>query len=243
MIFAAGVGSRLKPFTDSHPKALVEINGQPMLGIIINRMLKCGINRIIINVHHFSEQIIAYINTYFQGYNILISDESNHLLDTGGGVAYASHLFIPDEPIMLHNADILTDFALTDFINHYKNEPCDALLAVATRDSTRQLYFDCCGHLRGWQNLTNGDTKPAGFTPTQMLTPLAFSGIQIISPRTVAKIRDYATSENVFSITPFYLENINDLDIRGYKMPPQTTWFDVGRPKNLEEARKWVNRI
>lgn len=243
MIFAAGIGSRLKPFTDRHPKALVEVGGQPMLGRVIRNMENAGIRHIVINVHHFAPQIIDYISSNHWNADIRISDETELLADTGGGIGKAVPLLLPDEPVLLHNADIYTDLNLRKFISAYSSADSDALLAVSARNSSRMLFFDNSMMLKGWQNLKTGETRPEGFTPATDRIPLAFSGIHIISPKIVRMLEAMAKQTPVFSITPFYVENANLLNIRGLKIPEDTAWFDVGKPETLAAARRFAKSL
>jgi NDP-sugar pyrophosphorylase family protein len=241
MIFAAGIGSRLKPFTDLHPKALVEVGGRPMLYHVIEHMATIGITDIVVNVHHFASQIIKYLvdNNNF-GLNISISDESDRLLDTGGGLAKALPLLGYNDSILVHNADILTNVNLSDLIK-VNDTTSDATMLCATRTSSRQLYADAHGRLCGWQNLTTTETKPAGFQPNG-LQQVAFSGIQIVNPSLLPKLQTYAKGNDCFSIVPFYLDCLNTLDIRLYQASNPYQWFDVGKPQTLTAAREWICR-
>lgn len=243
MIFAAGIGSRLKPFTDHHPKALVEVGGQPMLGRVIRNMENAGIRHIVINVHHFAPQIIDYISSNKWNAEIRISDETALLADTGGGIGKAAPLLLPDEPVLLHNADIYTDLNLQKFISDYNSAESDALLAVSARQSSRMLFFDNSMMLKGWQNLKTGETRPDGFAPATHHTPLAFGGIHIISSKIVRMLDAMAKQTLVFSITPFYVENANHLNIKGLEIPEGTAWFDVGKPETLATARQFAKSL
>lgn len=242
MIFAAGIGSRLKPFTLHHPKALVEVGGKPMLQHVIERMKHIGISDITINVHHFAGQITDFIsqNRSF-GINITISDESDMLLDTGGGILKARNSLRGSDPILIHNADILTDLDLKALINSHIKDNNDVTLAVAERESSRQLFFDDNSKLKGWQNTNDGKTKPAGFTPDKRHHRLAFSGIHIASPVIFDLLEKFATNKQVFSIIPFYLENLENLKISGHEQQSPFNWFDIGKPETLENARTWAN--
>ncbi len=235
MIFAAGIGSRLKPFTLSHPKALVEVGGVPMLERVILKLKAAGVGHIVVNVHHFADQIITFIkeNNNF-GCDILVSDERDELLDTGGGLLKAAPLFLPDVPIVLHNADILTDFSIADMA---RDLDCDARLLVSRRSSSRALYFDKDMRMRGWGNLKAGEIKPANLC-TDGLNPLAFGGVHIIKPSVLGALKEYAPAK-VFSIIDFYVHACPTLCIEGYAPADGTyRWFDVGKPETLEAARK-----
>lgn len=231
MVFAAGIGSRLKPFTLYHPKALVEVGGKPMLGRVIEAIKRAGVTEVVVNVHHFAQQIADYIsrNDNF-GINIHISDESAELLDTGGGLLAARQWLDDSEPILLHNADILTDLDLSTL--HLRG---DATLAVSNRESSRQLFFDPDGRLCGWVNHSTGETKgnPHG-------KAMSFSGIHIVSPQIFPALEAYG--QKVFSLTPFYVANAANLNIQGTDIS-SSKWFDVGRPESLESARQWVENL
>lgn len=237
MIFAAGVGSRLKPWTDSHPKALVEVGGVPMLGRVINRLKDAGVTRIVVNVHHFAGQIEEYIeaNDRF-GCDILISDERDRLLDTGGGLRKAARWLEGGEPVILHNADILTDMELLPMLAEHRRTGADATLLVAERKSSRALLFNDESRMRGWRNMTDGRTLPEGLPGADLLVPKAFGGVHIIGPAVLEEIMKRPCGEP-FSITPFYVETASTLDIRGYEPDRPYYWFDVGRMETLAEAR------
>lgn len=242
MVFAAGVGSRLKPFTDHHPKALVPVGGVPMLQRVIEKIAAEGIKDVVVNVHHFANQITDFLsrNNNF-GLDIVVSDERELLLDTGGGLLHAeSFLACDDEPILLHNADILTDFSLSAMIKAYNSCGADALLMVGKRESSRQLYVSTDCKLVGWQNLTTGQTKPKGFSlQSDGLNACAFGGVHIISTALFPLLRKYAmTNGCVFSIMPFYLDNLEQLDIETYMPVDNYMWHDVGSAEKLAAANK-----
>lgn len=242
MIFAAGVGSRLKPWTDSHPKALVEVGGQPVLGRVIDRMTAAGISDITVNVHHFATQIISYLEGLRrQGLSLHVSDESGLLLDTGGGLLHAASLLSGDEPVMVHNADVVTDIDLTAMAAAHRCSGADVTLLAMHRESTRHFLFDTSLRLRGWENTATGDAiLPAGPDGRQQLEPLAFGGIHIINMnRLLPHLERYAgRAGQVFSITPCYARGAGELDIRGWLAPDGASWHDVGRPATLAQARE-----
>lgn len=237
MIFAAGIGTRLKPWTLHHPKALVEVGGKPMLGRVIDRLRDAGIHEIVVNVHHFAPQIVDYLNNLNDPtLTITIADESQLLLDTGGGLLAAAPLLGTDSPILLHNADILTDFPLEEMMEAHARSGADATLLVDRRSSSRCLYFDGDGTMRGWGNLVTGATRPEGLD-TSALTPLAFGGVHIVNPATIFPLlREFAPGE-VFSITDFYIAVCDRASLRAYTPSAPYRWHDVGRPESLEAAR------
>ena len=238
MIFAAGIGSRLRPFTLSHPKALVEVGGVPMLGRVIGRLKEVGVTRAVVNVHHFADQIVDYLrdNGNF-GLDITVSDESARLLDTGGGLLKAATALEGDEPVLLHNADILTDFPIAPMLEQHVATRADVTLLADTRRSSRCLYFDRDGRMRGWGNLRDGVTRPAALDASS-LTPLAFGGVHIITPSALMPVlRKFARNAGeVFSITDFYIAACSCLRINAHTPAGEYRWVDVGRIDTLATA-------
>lgn len=168
MIFAAGLGTRLRPLTDKMPKALVEVDGKPLIEHVIEKLCKSGFTSIVVNVHHFSNQIINYLNAHDFGVDIRISDETDKLLDTGGGLRKASYLFNPDEQVLIHNVDILSNADLRTFyeqgplMTNYAtggNMKAAATLLVSWRKTKRYLLFDADMRLVGWTNIETGEVK------------------------------------------------------------------------------------
>lgn len=243
MIFAAGIGSRLKPFTEYHPKALVPVGGVPMLERVIVKLKKAGVSHMVVNVHHFSPQIIEFLQSkdYF-GCDISISDESGRLLDTGGGLLNARQwLDSDDEPIILHNADILTDFEIRHMMRWHQSSDSDITLLVDHRSSSRMLYFDDFGKLHGWRNLNTGEAQPSEQHITADLTPMAFGGVHILNPSVFVALAEYSiVSGPVFSIMPFYLSNLQRLNIYGYLPNQPFCWFDVGSASKLADAELFI---
>lgn len=239
IVFAAGLGTRLKPFTEHHPKALVEINGIPMLARAIKRLTNCGITDIVVNVHHFANQIISYLeaNDNF-GANIYISDESDLLLDTGGGIRKAAGFLSGSEPFVACNADILTDLPLKEMICFHNESGADVTLLTKHRETSRYLYFKEDGYrLAGWINKKNGDSRPAGFVPQNDMLELAFGGYHIISQKALGLLCEQP-EEVPFGIIPWYLENIENIDIKAYCPAYQYQWFDIGSPETLSGAKE-----
>lgn len=229
MVFAAGNGTRLRPFTLSHPKALVDVGGKPMLQRVIENLKAAGVTQIVVNVHHFAEQIEQFLaaNLNF-GVKIDVSDERGLLLDTGGGLIAARRFLEGTEPILLHNVDILTDMPLGSM-----SLRGDATLAVSNRGSSRSLIFDCSNRLCGWVNRNTGETKGQ-----QEGRQLSFNGLHLVCPQIFSALSSYG--EDVFSLTPFYVDKAASLEIYGYDMGGYK-WFDVGKPESLEAARAWVD--
>lgn len=241
MIFAAGLGTRLKPFTLEHPKALVPVCGKPMIQRVIENMADAGVSEIVVNVHHFASQIVDFLhdNNNF-GLDIKISDESALLLDTGGGLLKARSLLLdgdPDEPILLHNADILTDLPLDKMLDFHCRSEADVSLLCSHRHSSRTLYFSRENRLAGWENLTSGERKPVGFIPDKDTDHSPFGGVHIVNQSVLVSLEKYAGGEiKPFSIIPFYLANIGKLNIIRYMLPDGCRWFDVGSTEKLAMA-------
>ncbi len=237
MIFAAGIGSRLKPFTNEHPKALAPVAGIPALERVIRKLKSAGVVHMVVNVHHFAEQIVDFLhdNSDF-GCDIVVSDESDMLLDTGGGLLKAQALFNSNEPILLHNADIVTDFPIAEMMAWHASTGADVTLMTSNRKSSRMLYFDDLQRLRGWKNLSTEQTIPAGLNVAG-LSPQAFGGVHIVNPTVLPRLAEYAAANGAkFSIVPFYLHCMNDLKIVNYTPTESFNWFDIGTPEKLKEA-------
>lgn len=242
IVFAAGVGSRMKPFTDSHPKALAPVHGKPIIGHLMDKLLKAGITSVVVNVHHFPEQIRQYFraNDNF-GIDIEFSDESDCLLDTGGALAKIgknSRIFAhPGKaPILVHNADILTDFPLEEMEYAHNKANADATILVnPARTSSRKFLFDSDRQLRGWRNLANGTTKPDGLN-IQGLQEAAFGGVHIISPQFLQEIAKEPVAP--FSIVDYYLRQAKDHKIHGFVPNHNYQWFDIGTSEKLADANQ-----
>ncbi|MEI7628063.1 MAG: sugar phosphate nucleotidyltransferase [Bacteroidota bacterium] len=233
MLFAAGLGSRLKPFTDSHPKALAEVNGKSLLERNIKYLQKFGIHDVIVNVHHFADQIVEAIQkNEGWGSKITISDEREEVLETGGGLKKAAWYFEGQKEFVVMNVDILTDLDLSEMIMQHQQERPLATLAVTQRKTSRYFLFDWYSHLCGWRNVETGEEKPADLqTSVEDYADLkmkAFSGIHIIDPFIFSLIHQ----EGKFSMVDVYLDlmkkkKINSFDHTGGVL------VDVGKPESL----------
>ena len=231
MIFAAGLGTRLKPITNDRPKALAEIHGTPLLDIIIRRLINYGFNEIIVNVHHFADRVIDFLqskNNY--GINLKISDERGALLDTGGGLKKASWFFDDNEPFLVHNVDTLTDIDLRDFYNFHKQNNPLATLLVRHRQGSRFFLFDENKKLCGWENVISKE-KVIVTNPGSQLEQLAFSCLHVISP-SIFKLID---EDGCFSIIDVYLRLAKLHKIMGY-VDDTSYWLDVGTPEKLRRG-------
>ena len=225
MIFAAGLGTRLKPLTDTMPKALVPVGGQPLLWHVVMKLKAAGYERIVVNVHHFAQQIVDYLmaNQNF-GLDIRISDETEQLLETGGGIKKALPLFDPTAPILIHNVDILSNLDLSAL-------PADTpLLVVSERTTKRYLQFDDDMRLVGWKNIETGEVKG------REGRSLAFSGIHIFHP-SLAPLLDGWPDR--FPIMDFYLKACADHLIQGYEAR-NLRLLDVGKLDSLDKAEAFL---
>lgn len=232
MIFAAGKGTRLKPYTDTKPKALVELNGKPLLAHAIDRLLSQGISEFVINVHHFGEQVISFVEQYYPYQKISISDERDLLLDTGGGLKKATHLLKGKEPVLIYNVDVLCDIDFTKMEHCLHTTDSLACLAVRDRDTSRKLLFDHSMLLKGWKNQKTGEVKNVTQN-VECCLPYAFSGVHIIRPQLLELI----PFDGVFSIIDLYLELAKNNRISGY-IHNEGLWMDLGKPEQLQEAEK-----
>ena len=240
LIFAAGLGTRLRPLTNDRPKALVEVAGVTMLERVIRHVSAAGFSDIVVNVHHFGEKIIRFLeeNDNF-GLNISVSDEREMLLDTGGGILKARHLLDDGEPFLVHNADILTDLDLTAFYRSHIDSGAMASVLVKERQTQRYFVFDEDYRLRGWINKATGETRPDHFTWSEnRYRTLAFGGVHVISPSIFPELEKYSKGSAKFSITPFYIDECHNHLIKGYEPKEKYTWLDVGKPETLDEANR-----
>ena len=239
MIFAAGLGTRLKPLTDSIPKALVPIAGKPLLEHVILKLKTAGFDEIIVNVHHFPDQIIDFLkaNNNFD-IRIEVSDERDQLLDTGGGIRKAKHFFDDGQPFLVHNVDILSDIDLTELFQQHLVTDSLATLVVSRRDTFRYLLFNDDQRLCGWINEKTGETKHIRFDDISGFNKLAFAGIQVLSPRVFELME---TFDAKFPIMDFYLSNAQTQVIKGF-IPTDLHMLDVGKLNVLDEAERFVNR-
>lgn len=230
MIFAAGLGTRLQPLTNNKPKALVEFRGQPLLWHAIQNVIKAGAERVVVNVHHFAQQIIDYIDTNIWDVDVLISDERDQLLETGGGLLKAKALFIPNKPILIQNADIIISTDLKMFIYSHANRLSDATLMVKKRKTTRYLLLDTDHRLCGWRNTKSGEEILVH--QTAGLEEYGFSGIHLVEYHLLNEMG----SVRPFSIIKSYLDLAFTHKVNAYVMKESDAWFDVGTMDKLNEA-------
>lgn len=255
MIFAAGLGTRLKPLTDTMPKALVRVGGEPLIKRVIMNLAAAGVDRIVVNVHHFAEQIIDYLkdNDNFE-LDIRISDETAGLLETGGGIKKAAPLFDPTAPILIHNVDILSNVNLSEFYQvasrsengKVKSEESncrdavDAVLLVSWRKTKRYLLFNDDMRLVGWTNIETGEVR----SPYPDLDPkkcrmYAFAGIHALSPRLLKMMDEFPDR---FGIIDFYLKACATHNIKGY-VKDDLKLMDIGKLDTLAQAEEFLEEL
>ncbi len=242
MIFAAGLGTRLKPLTDTCPKALVEVGGKPLLAHVVEQLQAAGYERMVVNVHHFADQIESFLrsNQNF-GIDIRVSDERDMLLDTGGGLKKAAPLFDHEKNILLHNVDILSNVDYEWFSDQHQADE-DAVLLVSRRKTKRYLLFDSGMRLMGWTNIETGEVKsPFPWLRNSAIAPsafpeglhaFAFSGIHSFSPRLFSLMDRFPER---FPIIDFYLSICHRARIVGC-IKDDLQVLDVGKPETLQQA-------
>ncbi len=269
MIFAAGLGTRLKPLTDTMPKAMVRVGGEPLLRQVIKKLADAGFTKLVVNVHHFSSQIIDYLqeNNNF-GLDITISDESAQLLDTGGGIRKAQGLFDSKYPILIHNVDILSNVDLSAFYGLDPKVMCKdcgvphllagAQLLVSWRKTKRYLLFNEQMLLVGWVNIETGEVKSpwpevaealkhehypltVGDQPTTLAgyRMYAFSGIHSFSPRMYPHMVGWPEK---FPIMDFYLKMCRQVAIKGV-VKDDLRLMDVGKLDTLQQAEEFLRQL
>lgn len=232
MIFAAGRGTRLKPLTDTIPKALVKVGNMTMFDHVAAKLLQAGAERLVVNVHHMGGLIVEHIRRHYTGKPVYISFEADELLETGGGLKKAAHLLIPGMPVVVHNVDVISDIDLHLLVQTHLQSKALATLAVRKRLTKRYFLFDSSHRLRGWQNTESGQQIIPGKTP-KTLTPLAFSGIQVISPALFA----HFPPQQRFPLVDLYLNLCPTHIIRAFDHSADY-WTDIGKPEELNEARQ-----
>lgn len=244
VIFAAGLGTRLKPLTDTMPKALVPLAGKPLLQWQVEKLRDAGITDIIVNVHHFPDMIIDTIRAnQAWGCNIMISDERNQLLDTGGGLKkmYHAQLIKPDEPVLACNVDILSNIDIKALIAQYEKTGISQLV-VSDRQTQRYLLFDEQNYLCGWTNIATGEMKPSSLQGGEggRLRHLAFSGMQVLSPDALVRLAQ--REEDKFSLISSYLDIMQEIPLQAY-IPSDYRMMDVGKIDQISEAEAFAESL
>lgn len=251
MIFAAGLGTRLRPLTNDRPKALVEVAGKPLLQHQIEKLKASGFDHIVVNVHHFGEQIIDFLAAHDNfGLDIKISDEREILLDTGGGIKAAMSLFDNEDPVLIHNVDIISDIDLgalyqkhVDAQQGRENDPV-ATLAINQRKTSRYLLFNDTLQMCGWTNVSTGEVKPATLCKDKDISleemgylMYAFSGIHVVDHSMTIDLND--RQQSVFPIMDFYIDLCQKKSVQGVDVTGQK-WVDCGKPEHLDVAKQII---
>lgn len=240
LIFAAGKGTRLRPLTDHLPKALVEVDGRTLLEWTIRKLRHSGADELVVNVHHFGEQIIDFLARHDFGVPVRISDERDRLLDTGGGLRKAAACFDHlDEPVLIHNVDILSNARFEPLYDALGPQTA-AVLLLSRRQSSRLLYFDADMRLRAWQNTLSGEVRsPLPDIDLGTLHPYAFSGIHLYSHRHLDLFDGWP---DCFPIMDFYLTVCAHSDVRGV-VQDDLRLLDVGKPDTLGQAAEFISHL
>ena len=236
-IFAAGLGTRLKPLTDTMPKALVPVAGKPLLAHVVEKLKAAGCKKIVINIHHFGDMIIDYVKSQNNfGIDIVFSDERQMLLETGGAIKHAVQL-LGDEPFLIHNVDILSNVDIEALWNEHLNSGSAATLLVSKRSSSRALLFNEEGNLTAWTNKTTGEVKtPYESVDIATLEEFAFSGIHVFSPSLFKYFSEYPEK---FSIIDFYLNTCKEEKIKAFTQEGLQL-LDVGKLDSLDKAIAFI---
>jgi NDP-sugar pyrophosphorylase family protein len=235
MIFAAGLGTRLRPLTNDRPKALVEVEGMPLLDIQLLRLKAFGFQEVVVNIHHYADKMVAHLRDHDYGLRIYVSDERELLLDTGGGLLHARHFLEDADAIYLCNVDVLTDLDPNKLIELHQQNDALATLSLRDRPSDRYLIFDADMKLCGWENRRTGEVKGK---KTEGCHSFAFSGLHIVSPKIFPQI----TQTGVFSIIDTYLDLASTGRILGH-LQKDGIWLDVGKPPELAAAADLLPKI
>lgn len=238
MIFAAGLGTRLQHYTKDCPKALVSLDGKPLLEHCILKLKAFGVDRIVINVHHYADQIEAFLASKDNfGMDILISDERELLLDTGGAIKKAKSLFLPNAPILIYNVDILSSLNLEDLLAAHESKHALATLNLRDKNTNRHLCFNQDGLLCAWKNDATQEVKIVNESHLNS-SAYSFSGIHIID----SKLLDLIEEDGVFSIIDLYLRLAKDYPIAGYHDRSEI-WMDLGKPEELLKAETILKKL
>jgi NDP-sugar pyrophosphorylase family protein len=239
MIFAAGLGTRLRPLTDTMPKALVPVAGEPLLAHVIRKLVRSGYGRLVVNVHHFPDQIRKYLSENDFGVPIAISDESGRLLETGGAIRHAAPLLSGADRFLVHNVDIISDLDLGWFEGTWR-EGALATLLVSDRKTSRYLLFDDDLRLVGWTNVSTGEVRSPypGLDPSACRR-LAFAGIHEMSSDILDVMKPFPER---FPIIDFYLQVCDRYPVYA-ALPDRLRLVDVGKFDSLAEAERSASEI
>lgn len=233
MVLAAGLGTRLRPLTNDRPKALVEVAGRTLIEITLRRLASFGIHDVIVNVHHFADLVVDFLqkNQNF-GMQVEISRE-DVLLDTGGGLKKAAWFFLDDkneEPFILHNVDVISTIDLERMVQFHRDNQCLATIAVQNRETSRYLLFDKSNDLCGRRLGIDGTVELV--RGARDFKAFAFSGVHVISPRFLRMMSE----DGAFSIITSYLRVAGAGEsVRAFRAD-QYYWRDLGKPENVARA-------
>ena len=245
MILAAGLGTRLGAMTQDKPKALVELNGKPLLQHCIENLIANGFHHIVINVHHFGEQIIDFVESHHFDAEIDISDERDLLMDTGGGIVKATPLFKDSRAVLVHNVDIISDVNLEELSQQFLDSGDDAWLLTQDRETNRKLLFGDDDQLVGWMNKAAGefkwvDPEKIGISTGSMTVfyhEMAFSGLHFFRSDLFAEFEVKRSS-----VIDLYLYLAKTNRIVSKPIQPNY-WFDLGKPEQLQAAECYLNNL
>ncbi len=238
-IFAAGLGTRLKPLTDTKPKALVEVGEKPLIDYLLDKLLALGCEDFVINIHHFGQQIVEHIAKRGLNSMVKFSDESDQLRETGGAIKHAAEFLRDGEPFLVHNADVVSNVDVLAMYDAFSQDDL-ALLLVSERETSRYLLFDKDDRLVGWTNKLTGEVKtPYVDLDIDKCRYLAFAGVHIISPRILSLMESCGEK---FSIIDFYLSVADKYKIRAYQQQ-SLSMVDVGKFDQLDAATKAIKQI
>lgn len=243
MIFAAGLGTRLRPLTDSLPKALVPVAGKPLLWHVINKLKSSGIEEVVVNVHHFADMLIGYLNDNDFGVTVSVSDERAFLRETGGGIRFAEPLLSLEasESFIVHNVDILSNLNIPEFVEAAKPDALSTIV-VSGRETSRYFLFDENMRLAGWTNVATGEVRsPYPHLDVAHCRKLAFAGIHLMSGE-VFRAFEKEKAGDRFSVTDFYIKACADYPIYGY-IPDNLKLMDVGKIETLKEAESFLQAL
>ncbi len=239
LILAAGLGTRLRPWTLNHPKALVPVDGKPMLQRVASRLRVAGFNRLCVNIHHFGEQIVDWLSVHPELGDVIVSDERDCLLDTGGALVAAAPL-LGGGPFLVHNTDILSTADLAGLMKNHEESGADVTLLVSKRPSSRHLWFDTAMRLVGWEG-PGPLYKPQGFFPAEKNTAYAFSGIYVVGNRALENMRSRYGHEP-FPVMNWLLESVATMNIRGC-FDSELMLLDIGKPDALSNAPAFLQSL
>ena len=222
-VFAAGLGTRLYPLTANRPKALVCYQGKTLLQGVVEKIIAAGIHDIVVNVHHFPDQIIEHFKQHPYDAHIQISDERAYLRDTAGGLKFAKPFLEDSDILLLYNVDIISSIDIQNLIKHHIESEADVTLAVRQRKTARYFIFNQEDmRLCGWRNISTGEIMMP--RPVEHMVDLAFSGIHVMNTHFLRQI----PSVDKASITPLYLQHMNNFVIKGFQHD-NDDWLDVGK--------------